>query len=83
MRPARKHATGYTSTESTEDERNKHDILLRPGDVLALSREARYDWEHGIQPRLADEIDGEWIERGTRISVTLRKLKHGMSTAEQ
>lgn len=76
MRPARKDAASYHA-ENT-DNSNKHDILLCPGDVLALSREARYDWEHGIPSRLVDEMEnGQHIERGTRISVTLRKLKHG------
>ncbi|KAI9499418.1 hypothetical protein BDB00DRAFT_233402 [Zychaea mexicana] len=49
-------------------------VLLRPGDVLALSGEARYQWEHGIEERMVDSIDGELIKRGTRVSVTLRKL---------
>jgi alkylated DNA repair dioxygenase AlkB len=51
------------------------DILLRPGDVLALSKEARYQWKHGIEETLIDTYNGEHIERATRISVTLRKLK--------
>ncbi|KAI8987568.1 hypothetical protein BDF20DRAFT_274650 [Mycotypha africana] len=80
MRPARK-SKGGTSTGYTEYEDHsntvKYDVLLQPGDVLALSKEARYDWEHGIDKRLADEVDGDIIERGTRISVTLRKLKDG------
>ncbi|KAJ8662020.1 hypothetical protein O0I10_002351 [Lichtheimia ornata] len=59
---------------ATLQQRGAIPILLRPGDVLALSGAARYDWEHGIEERMADEVDGEWIERGTRISVTLRKL---------
>ncbi|KAI8637704.1 hypothetical protein BD408DRAFT_424061 [Parasitella parasitica] len=75
MKPARKN-TNFYNAENTDD-RGKHDILLRSGDILALSQEARYDWEHGIQSRLVDEIDGQSIKRGTRISVTLRKLKHG------
>ncbi|CEP18694.1 hypothetical protein [Parasitella parasitica] len=88
MRPTRKNATSYNNAENTDD-RDKQDILLRPGDILALSQEARYDWEHGIQSRLFDEIDGQLITRGTRISVTLRKLKYGqeempsMTTSEQ
>ena len=49
-------------------------VLLRPGDVLALSGEARYQWEHGIEEKTRDQIDGEWIERGTRVSITLRKM---------
>ncbi|KAI9477787.1 MAG: hypothetical protein EXX96DRAFT_568201 [Benjaminiella poitrasii] len=60
-------------TMKKDDE--KHDVLLRPGDILALSKEARYDWEHGIEERLFDQVEGDIVERGTRISVTLRKLK--------
>ncbi|KAL0080750.1 hypothetical protein J3Q64DRAFT_1827126 [Phycomyces blakesleeanus] len=50
------------------------DILLNPGDILALSGLARYEWEHGIKECEYDVVRGERIERGTRISVTLRKL---------
>lgn len=53
------------------------DLLLNPGDILSLSGESRYQWEHGIKEQLFDTIDGQVIERGTRISVTLRKLKPG------
>ncbi|KAG2207491.1 hypothetical protein INT47_004239 [Mucor saturninus] len=51
-------------------------ILLCPGDILSLSRDARFLWEHGIEEQLSDQIDDQTIERGTRISVTLRKLKN-------
>ncbi|KAI9022975.1 hypothetical protein CLU79DRAFT_834945 [Phycomyces nitens] len=50
------------------------DVLLNPGDILGLSGPARYDWEHGIKQREYDVVGGERIDRGTRISVTLRKL---------
>ncbi|GAA5803543.1 hypothetical protein EDC94DRAFT_660200 [Helicostylum pulchrum] len=53
------------------------DLLLNPGDILSLSGESRYQWEHGIKEQLFDTIDDQVIERGTRISVTLRKLKRG------
>ncbi|OBZ88386.1 Uncharacterized protein P8A3.02c [Choanephora cucurbitarum] len=58
---------------STEHDKSV-DVLLRPGDVLALFGEARYKWEHGIEETERDFFEGEWLERGTRISVTLRKL---------
>ncbi|KAI8371211.1 hypothetical protein EDC96DRAFT_501821 [Choanephora cucurbitarum] len=58
---------------STEHDKSVN-VLLRPGDILALSEEARYKWEHGIEKTERDFFDGEWLERGTRISVTLRKL---------
>ncbi|KAI7902552.1 uncharacterized protein BX663DRAFT_509639 [Cokeromyces recurvatus] len=69
--------------KNCKEEEMKYDILLRPGDILALSKEARYDWEHGIEERLYDEIEGEIIERGTRISVTLRKLKQAPYNTEK
>ncbi|CEG76286.1 hypothetical protein RMATCC62417_11203 [Rhizopus microsporus] len=73
MKPAIEESTSYRQRQ--DDNRLKYDVLLRPGDILALSEDARYKWEHGIHERLFDHIDGEVIERGTRISVTLRKLK--------
>ncbi|CAG8578207.1 8926_t:CDS:2 [Paraglomus occultum] len=50
-------------------------ILLRPGDVLGMSGEARYNWEHAIEETLVDEINGERIVRSVRVSITLRKMK--------
>ncbi|KAI8338631.1 hypothetical protein BC941DRAFT_423426 [Chlamydoabsidia padenii] len=50
------------------------DILLRPGDILMLSGPARYHWEHGIAEREMDIVGDQVVVRGTRISVTLRKL---------
>ncbi|KNC96235.1 oxidoreductase [Spizellomyces punctatus DAOM BR117] len=49
-------------------------ILLSPGDVVCLSGPARWEWEHGIPERLEDEWENKRIPRGTRISITLRKL---------
>jgi hypothetical protein len=73
MRPARADATSYAKQE--EDEHAETiDILLRPGDILTLSKEARYHWEHGIEETLFDNMNGEIVERGTRLSITLRKL---------
>ncbi|KAI8098383.1 uncharacterized protein B0P05DRAFT_582718 [Gilbertella persicaria] len=72
MRPARSKATSYAIPNHAPS----YDILLRPGDILALSKEARYNWEHGIDHTTMDEYNGEYIQRNTRISVTLRKLVH-------
>lgn len=75
MRPARANATSYTKqNDDDEDNEDVIDVLLRPGDILALSKEARYNWEHGIEESLFDNVNGEIIERGTRLSITLRKL---------
>ena len=34
----------------------------------------RWEWSHGIAPRLADVIDGALVPRGRRVSLTLRAL---------
>ena len=50
-------------------------FFLRPGDAISLSGEARYEWEHGIPygPVDCDE-EGRYVERGCRVSITLRSL---------
>ena len=57
-------------------------VWLRPGDVLFLSRAARWEWAHGIAARDADPAEGETgsegalvVRRGCRTSVTLRAMR--------
>ncbi|KAG2173981.1 hypothetical protein INT44_000095 [Umbelopsis vinacea] len=69
---AQKHATNYSEEGKLDD---GVPILLRPGDVLALVGPARWDWAHCIPARLIDNMDGDIIQRGSRVSITLRKLK--------
>lgn len=57
----------------------KVSILLQPGDIYVLLREARYKYKHGIAYRSKDTYrDGQGgvktMMRGTRISVTLRRM---------
>ena len=61
-----------------------HEVWLPPRSVLVLTREARYEWTHGIAPRVRDKVedaagrDGwQWHERGVRVSVTFRWLLPG------
>ena len=49
-------------------------VPLGPGDLLSISGAARWHWLHGIPEREADEVDGILVERGRRVSLTLRKL---------
>jgi hypothetical protein len=49
-------------------------LLLEPGDVLAMHGEARYEWTHGIDATMEDEWDGARVPRGTRVSITLRRV---------
>jgi len=49
-----------------------HSILLRPGDLLLLAGAARFDWFHGIKATRVDLWQGRSLERGCRVSLTLR-----------
>lgn len=61
------------------------DLYLEERSILVLSEDARYDWTHGIDGKLKDFVSGgvdgqgepEWIERGTRLSITFRWLLPG------
>ncbi|CAO3676297.1 unnamed protein product [Umbelopsis vinacea] len=71
-----KQATSYQEEGDLED---GIPILLKPGDVLAMVGPARWDWAHCIPARHEDIIDGELIQRGARVSITLRKLRSNAS----
>ncbi|NJI72297.1 alpha-ketoglutarate-dependent dioxygenase AlkB [Sphingobacterium kitahiroshimense] len=49
-------------------------LLLEPRSLLVMSDEARYDWSHGIAARKTDEFKGSLFPRGTRVSLTFRKV---------
>ena len=59
-------------------------IWLPPLSIIVLEGDARYQWTHGIERIRKDwvfkdgsSIEGEWIERGVRTSITLRWLLPG------
>lgn len=63
---------------------SSHEVWLPPRSVLVLTGGARYEWTHGIAPRMRDKVedgagtDGwRWQERGFRVSVTFRWLLPG------
>jgi hypothetical protein len=66
-------------------DRNHWDLYLEERSVLVLSGDARYNWTHGINGKPRDFVGGgvdgqgepEWIERGTRLSITFRWLLPG------
>ncbi len=55
------------------DTRQRHSIYLKPRSLVVLRGEARYRWKHGIAGRKTDIYDGRTIQRGRRISLTMRK----------
>ncbi|OWR44852.1 hypothetical protein KGM_211918 [Danaus plexippus plexippus] len=66
-------------------------VVVPSRSLLVMQAEARYDWQHGIQPRTWDPIievrkidnglvkviTSETKARGTRISLTFRKTRQG------
>ncbi|KAG1868110.1 hypothetical protein C8R48DRAFT_747269 [Suillus tomentosus] len=66
-------------------DRNHWDLYLEERSVLVLSEDARYDWTHGIEGKQKDFVSGgidgqgepDWIDRGTRLSITFRWLLPG------
>jgi len=51
------------------------ELLLKPRDLLIVTKEARYLWSHGINARKTDIISNELVTRNRRISMTFRKVK--------
>lgn len=49
-------------------------ILLQPGSLLILQREARYQWRHGIAPRKRDKYRSAQLARTRRVSLTFRNV---------
>lgn len=67
-----------------EEDRTKWDLFLPERSVLVMSKEARYDWKHGIPRRTHDLVentneshDPYLIQRRVRLSVTFRWLLPG------
>lgn len=58
---------------SVKDKR-KESFWLGRGSLLAITGEARYDWQHGIAPRKTDTWDGQIFKRERRISLTFRTV---------
>jgi len=53
---------------------DKIEVLLQPRSLIVLSRDARYQWSHGIPSRMTDKFEGLKIIRDRRISLTFRKV---------
>ncbi|KAG0225248.1 hypothetical protein BGX31_007692 [Mortierella sp. GBA43] len=50
-------------------------LRLEPGSILTMQGSARYEWEHGIKEVMDDMVNGEWVQRKIRVSITLRKMR--------
>ena len=52
-----------------------HLLWLPPRSLLVFGAEARYAWRHGIASKKRDRVGGDWVSRGRRVSVTLRRVR--------
>lgn len=73
-----------TVMELTHASGEVHQLFLPSGSVLLLSREARYEWKHGIPARSIDLVRSaddpghvEAIARSIRLSITIRSMLPG------
>ena len=58
-----------------EKNKDKIHLLLPRRSLLVLVDEARYIYAHGISPRKTDVYpDGSIVDRGRRVSITLRNV---------
>ncbi|KAF9915325.1 hypothetical protein BX616_006411 [Lobosporangium transversale] len=61
--------------ESLVERKPSFTVRLKPGSIISMQGPARYLWEHGIQETSQDLVNGEWVTRKIRVSVTLRKMR--------
>ncbi len=60
------------------DFRKKTEVVhkkLAQRSLLIITGESRYEWSHGIKANSSDLIDGVWMNRNRRISLTFRNIK--------
>jgi hypothetical protein len=50
------------------------EIFLEPRSAVVLSGDARHKWKHAIPPRPHDAWRNQIVSRGTRVSLTFRKM---------
>lgn len=54
--------------------KEKIEIMLESGSMVALRGDARYKWSHGIAQRKSDNFNGVKTDRQLRLSMTFRKV---------
>ncbi|SPO29026.1 uncharacterized protein UTRI_05600 [Ustilago trichophora] len=79
-----------TVMDFTHPTKAPHHLFLPSGSVLLLSREARYEWSHGISARPSDLVRSaecpekvETVHRSIRLSITIRSMLPGADVVGQ
>lgn len=63
---------GHTVFNLTRQNFDPIAIYFKPRSLLQMKREIRYLWQHSIEPRTSDIIDGQKIKREKRYSIVFR-----------
>jgi alkylated DNA repair dioxygenase AlkB len=64
----------YRNENSSSSAVDPVDVWLPRRSFYVLTGAARYQWQHEIKPRMADEVNGGTVVRGRRTSLTLRGI---------
>jgi alkylated DNA repair dioxygenase AlkB len=65
--------SSYVMEFTHSQTKEKTEILLLPGSLLVLQREARYAWQHSVSPRKIDKYKGQEFVRARRVALTFRE----------
>eukprot|EP00045_Choanoeca_perplexa_P006521 m.55873 g.55873 ORF g.55873 m.55873 type:complete len:379 (+) comp13666_c0_seq1:79-1215(+) len=65
---------GKSTQGRARDITRRLSLWLPARSMLVMTGSARYDWTHGIAQRKTDLVDGEVRARGTRTSLTFRRV---------
>ncbi|KAG0722537.1 Alkylated DNA repair protein alkB 8 [Chionoecetes opilio] len=75
---------GGSSVEGSRDKPPHYVVYLPPRSVCVMTGPARYEWSHGICPRMTDVVASrnsatglQLLPRQERISFTFRKIRQG------
>lgn len=66
--------TSYQMDFSNPNTKQKVPVFLAANSAVVLQKAARYEWTHGIVARKSDLEGNTRKERGTRVSLTFRKV---------
>jgi alkylated DNA repair dioxygenase AlkB len=65
---------GSGATMVFENDKEKHEVYVKPDSLYIMSGDSRYIWKHSMISRKFDIVDNIKIERGRRISLTFRNV---------
>ncbi|XP_045603225.1 alkylated DNA repair protein alkB homolog 8 isoform X2 [Procambarus clarkii] len=74
----------FSNSEETKDKPRHYVVYLPPRSLCVMTGPARYEWSHGICPRMTDVVPNknsttglQLLPREERVSFTFRKIRQG------